>query len=171
MDAHLYGALPPCDLGSGMASWTSQLGKLEVRALQASVCHFQLGSCTSEPASPLPAPPCPEVLGHFSLNPLGGAVPQHSRPSGTSSSSPSFLSNWAPWTAHLSHLVLLALVTPLWSFPHQMPIIPAIPPCHTLMSKFFKALLRALSRLCVGGSGHLFPRAPENQDSAWFISI
>ena len=58
----------------------AQLGKLEVRGLQARVCHFQLGSYTSVPASPCPAPPCPEVLGHLSLDTSGGAILRHSGP-------------------------------------------------------------------------------------------
>lgn len=61
----------------------AQLGKLEVRGLQASVYHFQPGFCTSVPASPRPAPPCLEGLRHLSLDTRGGAILWHPRVSTT----------------------------------------------------------------------------------------
>lgn len=61
----------------------AQLGKLEVRGLQASVYHFQLGFCTSVPASPCLAPPCPEVWRHLSLDTLGGDIQDHPEPTST----------------------------------------------------------------------------------------
>lgn len=107
----------------------AQLGKLEVRGLQASVCHFQLGSYTSVPASPHPAPPCPEVLGHLSLDTPGGAILRQSGPSEPTSTCLPFPG------------------PPGWpSFPRYacVPIpctsIKCCFLCHYLMSKFFKAL-------------------------------
>lgn len=117
----------------------AQLGKLEVRGLQASVCHFYLGSCTSVPASPHPVPPCPEVLGHLSLvDTPEGAVLRQSR----------------PFRIHSTCLQLPPSLGPL-----DGPSSPCLPqassPCaqsdahflyHDLMSKFFKAL-RGFSQL------------------------
>lgn len=91
----------------------ASLGKLEARGLQASVCHFQLGSCTSAPASPHPAPPCPEVLGHLSLDTPRGAILWHS----------------GPFRTHFRLPPASALTGPLDGPPSPCtPVPPPVPP-------------------------------------------
>lgn len=119
----------------------AQLGKLEVRGLQASVYHFQLGFCTSMPAFLCPAPPCPEVLRHLSLDTLGGAILWHSRSSRAHFRLPPASSPTSPSgqpTFPMYYLVRPAPVPLLHSFLHQMSIFLATPLCNDLMSKFLK---------------------------------
>lgn len=119
----------------------AQSGKLEVRGQQASVYHFQLGFCTSVPASLCPAPPCPEVLRHLSLDTLGGAILWHSRSSRTHFRPPPASSPTGPPgrpAFPMYYLVRPAPVLLLQSFLHQMSIFLATPLCNDLMSKFLK---------------------------------